>query len=778
MAGDFNAKSVEWGFPFDDRRGELLAEMTSSIGLVVLNTGAPTFVRRDTISHIDVTFASHKLVQDLESWEVLDDECLSPHKHILLTLCHGNIKKMTIRRKLRLDSNKFQEQLTQWFYNKTEKCNHLDITKALIQSYRKTVKNVTHETTKIPYWWNDNIEQTRKECIQLRTLYTRCRSGKNLSETDQETKWAAYKAQKKILNLEISKAKRERWQRVCDDLNSDIWDEGYKIVHKNIKQGNPMELSRERKQEVVNLLFPQRTINLPEKLFPVKFTNFFLLELQRATTKMKKKKAPGPDGVPTEALLIATSKFPDKILYAINQCLENQEFPCPWKTAKLVLIAKLGKPPDLPGSYRPLCLINSIAKLFEHLIKERLEHELERRQPLSEMQFGFVKGRSTTHAMTEITRTLESLREQKGGEATWCALITLDVRNAFNTVSWSIIIEELQRRKIPQYLINIVTDYFRNRIINVEKDYNFDMTAGIPQGSVLGPLLWNIQYDHILTKAHTEKVKIIGYADDITLLVKGRYSDELMDDANQAISTIQDWLMERSLQLAPDKTEAVILRGKRNRNYITFRVGSVEVRPEKSLKYLGVVFGENMSFTEHVKYISHKSLDRLGKLQRLMPNIEGPIQSCKRNMLYGVVQSIVLYGAPVWCNVTRLAKYNSMLQSVQRRALLRVISGYRTISTAAVQVIAGIPPIDLLIEERSKSFTMQGKAKQYIRNDTIKTWQERWQNETEKGQWTKKLISNLGKWVNCKHRKTNYFITQDLSGHASFKCYTHRIKKI
>lgn len=129
LAGDFNAKSVKWGYPPDDRRGELLAEMALSIGLVVLNTGAPTFVTRDTTSHIDVTFASHKLARDLTSWELLDDECLSPHKHILLTLCHKGIKKMTIRRVLSLDCNKFQKHLTQWFNNKTEN--------AIIQTYQK-----------------------------------------------------------------------------------------------------------------------------------------------------------------------------------------------------------------------------------------------------------------------------------------------------------------------------------------------------------------------------------------------------------------------------------------------------------------------------------------------------------------------------------------------------------------------------------------------------------------------------------------------------------------
>lgn len=100
--------------------------------------------------------------------------------------------------------------------------------------------------------------------------------------------------------------------------------------------------------------------------------------------------------------------------------------------------------------------------------------------------------------------------------------------------------------------------------------------------------------------------------------MKVRYSDELMEGANQAIGEIRSWLMERLLHLAPDKTEAVILKGKRNRDFITIRVGDVEVKQKESLKYLGVMFGENLSFTENPKYICHKILKRLGTLQRLL----------------------------------------------------------------------------------------------------------------------------------------------------------------
>lgn len=93
LAGDFNAKSAEWGAPKEDQRGEILAEMASQRALTPLNTGAPTFVRRGITSHIDITFATPNLVKKLESWEVLEEESLSPHKHILIKINQTTLKK-------------------------------------------------------------------------------------------------------------------------------------------------------------------------------------------------------------------------------------------------------------------------------------------------------------------------------------------------------------------------------------------------------------------------------------------------------------------------------------------------------------------------------------------------------------------------------------------------------------------------------------------------------------------------------------------------------------
>ncbi|KAJ8911986.1 hypothetical protein NQ315_003268 [Exocentrus adspersus] len=194
---------------------------------------------------------------------------------------------------------------------------------------------------------------------------------------------------------------------------------------------------------------------------------------------------------------------------------------------------------------------------------------------------------------------------------------------------------------------------------------------------------------------------------------------ELEYKANIAMSRIDNWMVDNGLDLAPEKTEAVPLRGPKN------------VRIEWQL---------------------------LG-LAKLMPNIGGPVAS-KRRLLAAVVQSILLYAAP-------------------RKALIRVISAYRTISAAAAQVISGTPPIHLLVEEHKNVFEGNSgyENNKEARQQTLRKWQAEWEAHEGTAQWTKRLIPNLQVWIQYAHRNMDYCLTQVLTGHGSFKSYTHRIGK-
>ncbi|KAH8340320.1 hypothetical protein KR059_012377, partial [Drosophila kikkawai] len=140
---------------------------------------------------------------------------------------------------------------------------------------------------------------------------------------------------------------------------------------------------------------------------------------------------------------------------------------------KLLLLAKPGKPPGEPSSYRPICLTDTTGKVFERIISVRLTAAIEEAGGLSPNQFGFRKGRSTLDAIETVTGIAKSAiagKRWKGGSKCYCLVVTLDIRNAFNTANWNRTLESLAALNIPGYLMRIARSYFSERVLTVATD--------------------------------------------------------------------------------------------------------------------------------------------------------------------------------------------------------------------------------------------------------------------------------------------------------------------
>ncbi|KAJ8911977.1 hypothetical protein NQ315_003255 [Exocentrus adspersus] len=235
-----------------------------------------------------------------------------------------------------------------------------------------------------------------------------------------------------------------------------------------------------------------------------------------------------------------------------------------------------------------------------------------------------------------------------------------------------------------------------------------------PQGSVLGPTLWNVLFDGIFSVALPEQTCLFGYADDIAVMVEGDNLDRLTDGANDALRALVEWLEDRHLELAPEKSEAVMVKGPKNvpiRAHIEIKGRMIDIK--KTVKYLGVIIDWQGYFGPHVRYVCHKASDRAASLSRLLPNIGGP--SCeKRRIVMAVIHSIILYAAPIWAGATAIKCYKNLLESTQRKGLLRVCCAYRTASTAAVQVITGVPPYGPAGYGTRKTIQRSGKPRRVI----------------------------------------------------------------
>ena len=152
----------------------------------------------------------------------------------------------------------------------------------------------------------------------------------------------------------------------------------------------------------------------------------------------------------------------------------------------LVLITKSGKPPGEPSSYRPICLLSVLGKILERLIQRRLTTHLESTGGLSDAQYGFRKGRSTVNAITRVLDNGKVALDKKRKGDRLCAVVTVDVRNTFNSANWTAIGQALQRKNTPPYLQALLRNYIIGRTLHYDTDEGVvsrTVSAGVPQGS-------------------------------------------------------------------------------------------------------------------------------------------------------------------------------------------------------------------------------------------------------------------------------------------------------
>ena len=390
-------------------------------------------------------------------------------------------------------------------------------------------------------------------------------------------------------------------------------------------------------------------------------------------------KAEGPDHIPTRFLKEFATELTPAMTLIFQASLQQGEIPDEWRQANIAPVFKKGDR-SVAANYRPISLTSVCSKVLEHIIHSQVMKHLDAHQILTDQQHGFRKKRSCESQLILTLQDLASaLEENEQIDA-----ILLDFSKAFDKVSHQRLAIKLHHYGIRGHLLKWIQSFLANRSQQVMVEGHAStpapVTSGVPQGTVLGPLLFLIYINDLPMKvSSTTRL----FADD-SLLYRRIRSPEDARILQEDLDKLQDWEKEWQMSFNPIKCEVIRVTNKRNPIRTPYQIHGHDLTVAKTGKYLGVTISSDLSWNAHVDATVKKANNSLSFLRR---NLARCPKDVKAQSYQTMVRPILEYASTSWDphSKTNIEK----IEAVQRRAARFVYGDYKTTSSPS-QMIADL----------------------------------------------------------------------------------------
>lgn len=726
IIGDLNATHTMWNCNRSNQNGQTLynhLDMTADSFL--LHTTSPTHFPTNGMTPTTIDLAISKNLPRLTNLET-HPELPSDHNPVFLHIHYS--QKQNVTRTVTSYKHTNWVQFRQLMDKKTKitpDIRNITELEKEVQTITATLQDVQ---SKISKKIKINHETPLPDVI-LDLIKVRNRFRKIWQRTGIRDYQTRMQDTTKLIKTEIIKHKNQTWEHKLQNLSTtdnSLWKLGKVLKTKtntipsltkngqtyttDIDKANiladtfeevhrlPDDITPEQK-EITKQLLTRRTLDVDQSTQrKLKTTPG---EIYKIIRYLPNNKAPGKDGIDYRLLKNLSRKCIVQFSYIINAILLLQHWPTLWKVAVVVPIAKTGKNPGDYASYRPISLLSTLSKVAEKIILTRLNELTSKLNLPDKMQFGFKAKHNTTHQVARIVTDI--IQNYKKGKNT--TMVLLDIEKAFDKVWTAGLISKLTNYKYPQHIINLIQSYLTNRsmyvkINNAQSDLKV-ITAGVPQGSVLGPTLFNIFISDLPT-FHNSNLAL--FADDTALYAHSYFAQAAGALTQCHLDRVIKYYTKWKVQVNVNKSEAIVFSRKfsNNKMFRPLRVDNTLIPQKPHVKYLGVQLDSRLRFGHHLKTLHQKLYMATRCLYPLLAKKSALSQRNKKLLYTVMLRPIITYASPVWMGVSKTAL--RPLQSYQNKMLRLITNKDRYTKVTELHQLTDIQTLRDYIQEIGTKF--------------------------------------------------------------------------